>query len=81
LAESTETIVSDRRLAKFVVADSDGHQIVAINPDQVRCIFGPQHENDKVVSIDLGEGDPIRVEGDIDTAASRLGFQVPKGNP
>ena len=61
--------MSERRLAKFTVAGAGG-QIVVINPDYVRRIT---RQNDKTVSINLGDGDPIRVEGDIDYVAKLLG--------
>ena len=67
--------MSERRLIKFVAAEFGG-QIIAINPDYVRCIVGPARQNSNAVSIGLGDGDSVSVEGDIDHVAKRLGFQL-----
>jgi hypothetical protein len=67
--------MSERRLIKFVATSTDG-QIVAINPDYVRCLVGRARQDSKTVSIGLGDRETIAVDGDIDSVAKRLGFQL-----
>jgi hypothetical protein len=64
--------MSERTLVRFVAASS-GNQHIAINPDFVRRLIA---SSPNIVAIDIGDGEPVKVEGDLVSVAKRLGFRL-----
>ncbi len=72
--------MSDKILTKFTMAGSGG-RAVAVNPKFVRCLVtskaSARSASYQSVEIELGdEQAPIEGEGDLETVALRLGFQL-----
>jgi hypothetical protein len=65
--------MNDRRLAIFTTTSG---QTVAINPDFVRCLYGPPMVADGEVQICFADKSAETVEGDIDRVANHLGFEL-----
>jgi hypothetical protein len=68
--------MSDKILIRFTMAGSGG-RAVAVNPEFVRCLVASRSASHKTVAIEFGdEQAPIEVEGDLETVATNLGFQL-----
>lgn len=66
-------------LTRFVSANWAG-QAVAVNPTFVRCLVSSASGARPTVSIDIGDPEGIKVEGDLESVATSLGFTLTEHN-